>query len=231
MASAAEEVERLLDHLRVREPVLVCGLSMGGYVALEVWRRAPERVGAWVLASTRATADSATVREGRLGAIRRLETEGLAVFVDATVPRLLGQTTLDRQTPVVAVTREQALANRPEVLVDALRGMARRADATPWLRHVTCPTVIVVGEEDRLVTRAEAEQLCAQVSGAVLQVIPRAGHLVNVEAPDLFNDAVRAAAVGLGRIEGRSAAPPRQPGPGPRAGGPRRLSGRSAHEG
>ena len=93
---------------------------------------------------------------------------------------------------MVARVRDLILANPPRGITDALAGLAARADSTPTLRQIRVPTLIVCGEEDVITPPAEAEAMQAAIPGSTLELIPKAGHLANLEAPDAFNRALEA---------------------------------------
>lgn len=186
MEEMAADVAALLDALGVGRAV-VCGLSMGGYVALAFCRAFPARVGALVLADTRAQADTDEARRTREETARRALEEGMAPIAEAMLPKLLSAETLERRPEVVGRVREMMLAAKPEGAAAALRGMALRRDQTDLLREIEAPTLIVVGREDALTPPAEAEAMRDRVGGSRLVVVEGAGHLSNVERPDEFN--------------------------------------------
>lgn len=189
MERIADDAAALLDHLGLGQ-VVACGLSMGGYAALALVRRHPSRLRGLVLADTRAGADDAAAREARATLAERALREGTAAVVDATLPRLLGETTRRERPQVVARVRELGLRNPPRGLANALHGLAARADSTATLREVRVPTLVLCGAEDALTPPAEARALQAGIAGSRLAVLPGAGHLSNLEDPDAFGRAL-----------------------------------------
>lgn len=183
IAGMAESVVRLLDELKVREPVVLGGLSMGGYVVFEMLRQAPDRIRALALLSTRAGADSPEQREKRLKAVELIRGQGLGALADATLPKLLGAGTLAGQPAVREAVRQLILQNDPEGVADALIAMAGRRDAGDLLSAIRCPALVVAGAEDELIPPEEARRMHAAIPGATFEVIPQAGHLVNLEQP------------------------------------------------
>jgi pimeloyl-ACP methyl ester carboxylesterase len=186
MEEMAADVAALLDELNVGRAV-VGGLSMGGYVALAFCRAFPERVGALVLADTRAGNDTDDARRTREETARRALAEGMAPIADAMLPKLLSVRTRERRPETVARVREMMLATSPEGAAAALRGMALRRDQTDLLPEIEVPTLIVVGREDAVTPPAEAESLRDKIKGARLSIVEGAGHLSNVERPEEFN--------------------------------------------
>ncbi len=186
----AADVIALLDDVGVERAVF-CGLSMGGYTLLALWRQHAARVSGMVLADTRATGDSEAGRAGRAAMLDLLDREGPAAVTAQMAPKLIGDTTM-RERPAVAreVARLMSAASA-EAIGYAVVGMMRRPDSTPLLAGVRCPTLVVVGDEDGLTPLPEAHALHEGIPGAALAIIPGAGHLSNLERPDAFNAALR----------------------------------------
>ena len=193
MALLAGDVRALLGHLRI-ERAAVVGLSMGGYLALELWRQAPGLFTGLVLCDTKAGADTAEGAAGRETFARSALTQGLRWVADQMTPRLL------RPAPDAAVVTEVRRLigdGTPVGVAAAQRGMAARVDSTPTLATITCPTMVVVGEEDGLTPPAEAEKMVAGIRGATLARVAGAGHLSNIEQPAAFNEALTRFVAGL----------------------------------
>src|SRR3989338_1776495 len=188
----ARAVAALLDGLGIREPVMLGGLSMGGYVALEFFRQFPDRVKALGLFSTRAAPDSPEQRAGRLQLAGQLARDGIEALMQTAVPKLLGPTTRARRPAVAEQVERAARAASGGGGADALRAMAARADSRPLLAAIGCATLVVAGGEDRVIPVAESEAMAKAIPGAQLAVIPEAGHVVNLEQPDAFQGIVEA---------------------------------------
>jgi pimeloyl-ACP methyl ester carboxylesterase len=189
METLAEDVAALLDELNVGSVVLG-GLSMGGYVAFEFFRRFPGRVRALVLADTRPQADAEEGRRAREENARRALREGMAPIVETMLPKLLSAGTLGRGGEVPERVRAMMLGTSPEGAAASLRAMALRRDQTDLLPSIKVPALIVVGGEDAITPPADAEAMGAKIDGSRLFVVEGAGHLSNVERPDDFNRAL-----------------------------------------
>ena len=182
----AKSVADLLDQLSVKEPAVVAGLSMGGYVAFEFIRQFPQRVKALGLFSTRAAADSPEAGAGRMKLIDKLRTEGVEVLMTASLPKLVGRTTAASRPAVMKEVEALIRQASPDGVIDALRAMAERRDSTLILPGIRCPILILAGEEDALIPAQESRAMAQSIPGAQLEIIPRAGHLVNLEQPEVF---------------------------------------------
>jgi 3-oxoadipate enol-lactonase len=112
--------------------------------------------------------------------------------VDAFLPKLVGETSHRERPALVASVRERILSASPRGIANALHGLAARADSRAMLPKIAVPTLVLVGEEDMLTPPDEARSLAEAVPGARLVVIPRAGHLANLESPDAVNAALEA---------------------------------------
>src|SRR5262249_6490004 len=147
---------------------------------------------ALALADTRATADTPEARERRLRSAEKAEREGAGAIADEMTPLLLGDTTLQTKPAIVSRVHAMIAANSPSGIAAGQRGMAARQDATYLLSQITCPTLIIIGSEDKLSSIAEAEFTHQGISGSKLCVIEKAGHLSNLEQPEAFNKALMA---------------------------------------
>jgi 3-oxoadipate enol-lactonase len=190
MERIADDAALLLDHLGLSQAV-VCGCSMGGYAAFAFARRHASRLRGLVLQDTRATPDTEEARQGRALLAEKVLKEGAAAAADAFLPRLLGETTHRQQPELVARLRQAILQTPPRGIADALAGLAARADSTPTQREIRVPTLIVCGEEDVLTPVSDSQSMQAAIAGATLAVIPKAGHLANLEKPAAYNEALR----------------------------------------
>lgn len=189
MARLADDAAELITQ-RASGSAVVCGLSMGGYVAFELWRRHPEVVRALVLADTRASADDDEAREGRLRMAQTARSTGSRPIATAMVPTLLSSGTRDRAPELAERVRDMIEGTPSETIIAALAGMTARRDMTALLPRITAPTLVVVGEEDEITPPEGAREMAAAIPGAMFEEIPGAGHLANMENPEAFNEAI-----------------------------------------
>ena len=185
----AEDVAALLDELNLGR-VRIGGLSMGGYVAFEFFRKFPERVRALVLADTRPQADTEEGRRAREENARRALKEGMEPIVETMLPKLVSRGTREGGGEALERVRAMMLGTSPEGAAAALRAMASRRDQTELLSSIKVPTLIIVGAEDSVTPPADAGAMRAEIEGSRLFVVEGAGHLSNVERPSDFNRAL-----------------------------------------
>ena len=186
MDTFAGAVVRLLDALG-HDRVILAGFSMGGYVLFRVVAQAAARIGALVIADSRAGADSDEARQRRMATITRIREQGPDGFLGEFTAGLVGASTKATRPGVVESVRR--LVGTPPVpsLVGALSAMATRPDSRPLLAKIAVPTLVLVGEEDTVTPPDAAKEMASGIRGARLVTIPAAGHLANVEAPQAFN--------------------------------------------
>jgi len=189
MEEMAGDIAGLMEKLNISRAA-VCGLSMGGYVALALYRMFPLRARALVLADTRPGADTEEAQANREVQAQKALQEGMAGLADAMLPKLLSPKTVARNPAVVARVREMILKTNPEGAAAALRGMAQRRNQTSFLSRVVTPALIVVGREDMITPPDEAELMHKEIGGSRLAVIEDAGHVSNLEQPERFNQAL-----------------------------------------
>ncbi len=182
MASAAERCLQTMDVAGL-DSAVACGLSIGGYVAFELWRRARGRIAGLVLANTRATADPPEAANGRRALATRLLAEGNGFLVESP-PALLSEGAPETLQELV----RGLIADQPAASIAAASlGMAERPDSTPDLATIDVPTIVVTSTGDRLIPPEASSLMAAQIPEADLEVIEDAGHLSNLEAPEPFD--------------------------------------------
>ncbi|HKF68274.1 MAG TPA: alpha/beta fold hydrolase [Vicinamibacterales bacterium] len=177
----------LLDKLHV-DTAVICGLSMGGYIAFSMFRHAPNYFRAMVLADTRSQGDSPEAVAGRKNMQQLAREKGTAAVADALLPKLVGDTTRRERPDVVEAIRRQVTGNSVEGIVGALTALMTRPDSTSMLSTIRCPVQIIVGSEDAITPPPLSEQMHHDIPGSELTVIKGAGHMSNMEQPALFTD-------------------------------------------
>lgn len=176
----------LLDHLKIEKAVL-CGLSMGGYIALRALERHPERVGALVLCDTRSEADSDETRVKRFAAVESIKEKGVPLFAEGFVKSAFAPETFTNHPGAVQNVKGMILTNSSLGICSALLAMAFRTDTTVSLSQIKIPTLIMVGEKDQLTPPITSLFMKENIPNAQMYVIPGVGHLSNLENPTAFN--------------------------------------------
>ena len=189
MASYADDVLELMTQLGISR-VGVAGVSMGGYVALALVRKAAARVSALVLADTRATADTEQGRAARDHMIAMVERDGMAGLTRDMLPKLLGPTSHRERREVVATVTRLIAMNQVAGVRAALVALKERPDSTVLLPTIACPTLILCGEEDTITPLPDSEAMHRAISNSRLVRLPKAGHLSNLETPAAFTAAL-----------------------------------------
>jgi pimeloyl-ACP methyl ester carboxylesterase len=182
---------QVLDALGVREPVVICGLSMGGYVTFAFFRNYPERVAGLVLAATRAGEDTPEGKLNRDKAAELARQGGPGAIAESMLPRMLSPKTYNDRPELVQQVWEIMQNISLDGILGDLMGMKARPDSNPTLHKIDKPTLIIHGSDDQLILLKDAIAMRSAVPGATLSVLPDAGHLLNLEQPELFNQAIR----------------------------------------
>jgi 3-oxoadipate enol-lactonase len=161
------------------------GVSMGGYLAFELWRRAKGRIPAMVLVDTRANADGDAARAARGETIRTLREEGFDAFWMGLAPKMFPH----EASPEVVERARAIAAEQPiENLVATVEALRDRPDSLETLPGIDVPVLVVVGEEDTMTPPADAEELAAAIPAARLVRLAGAGHLTPLERPVELNE-------------------------------------------
>jgi 3-oxoadipate enol-lactonase len=196
LAGFAESVQQTLAR-HFSHPVVLVGHSFGGYVALELIRSYPEQFEALVLTDTRSEPDTPEAQAKRLATVQRLRDPAQTLDIDETVRALVAPATWEASAPLVETVRGIVRSVRTKTIAGTLEAIARRPDLTPVLSTVRVPTLVLWGEEDRLIPPAQSRSMVAKLPEGRGVGIPGAGHLPFLEVPDQFAEALEAF---LGRL-------------------------------
>jgi 3-oxoadipate enol-lactonase len=189
MDDMGSDAAALLDQLEV-DQAIVCGLSMGGYVACEFANLFSNRLHGLVLAGTRAPADNEQEKAGREQQVQTMLRAGMVPISIATVPKLLAERTRTEKPDVVKGVRAMITRSDPKGSAAAQRGMAARRDYTDDLAEINVPTLIIVGREDPIRPVSDAEFMHQRIRNSRLEIIEDAAHMTNMEQPEKFNRVV-----------------------------------------
>jgi pimeloyl-ACP methyl ester carboxylesterase len=173
-----DDLIALLDHLFIEKAIL-CGLSMGGYIALRTIERHPDRVCGLVLCDTKSEPDTNTVKIKRSATMKLVKTAGVRTFAEDFVKTILWEKTYERNPSTVAFIKQMICANSPLGICGTLLALASRTDTTPELSSTNIPTCIIVGEHDKLTPSSDVQ---------TMHVLPNAAHMSNLENTQEFNE-------------------------------------------
>jgi 3-oxoadipate enol-lactonase len=187
MEEFADDLAAILDDLHVADPAVLCGLSMGGYIAFHFVRKYRQRLRGLVLCDTRASADVPEVVENRLRIAKLVIESGTQPVAEAMLPKAFAPKTYSDRPEVVEAVRAMMISSDPTGVAAASRGMAVRPDMTELLPAIDLPTLVVVGADDALTTVDEMRRMATAIPEAKLQIVPEAGHLSPLENPAVFN--------------------------------------------
>ena len=187
----AEDCREFLDALRIIRPVVVCGLSMGGYVTFAFCRKYPERTAGLILCSTRAGVDSPEGKAGREKAMALAKEQGVTAIAESMLPKMLAPQTYTTHPQLVERVRRMMESTSLEGVLGDLAALRDRPDSTPNLARIDRPTLILHGADDQLIPSKEAEIMHTGIKGSRLRLLPDSGHLLNLQQPQMFNEAVQ----------------------------------------
>ena len=186
MAAQAADLLKMLDALEITGPVVVCGLSMGGYVAMQFWKQYENRLRGLVLCDTRAMGDTPEAAANRLAMAEKVMKEGSQVAADAMLPKLFAPDSEKSQAEIVQATKEVILKTSPATIAAAQRGMSERLDMRSTLTIMQCPTLVVCGEHDVISPVDEMNAMAEALPLSQFEVIAGAGHMSPLEKPQAF---------------------------------------------
>lgn len=187
LESFVDDLIGLLDHLKISRTA-VCGLSMGGYIALRAVERYPDRFRALILCDTKSSADSDEAKKKRAVTAEAVKKNGVPTFADEFVKAVLTETTLKTKPELVESVKSMIRGNSVLGISGTLRALAGRTDTTAALPKMSLPVLILVGEEDRLTPPSDAQAMMKTLPNARMCVISGAAHLSNLENPKVFNE-------------------------------------------
>src|SRR4030095_16852450 len=177
---------RLMEKLRIEKSIL-CGLSLGGYIALNAVLKHPVRLDGLILNDTQCIADTPEIKENRCQAIIRIMKNGVEPYADEIIKNLFAPESFTKKKNVVATVREMIIGTTKHSLCNTLHALAERKETCTQLHEINIPVLIMVGKEDKITPIAAAQQMHEKISNSKLEIIQQAGHLSNLEDPTAFN--------------------------------------------
>lgn len=181
-----DDLIALLDHLQISKAVL-CGLSMGGYIALRTVSRNPERVLGLILCDTQSQADQNIGRLHRYEALQTMQQKGVPVWTEGFAKKVLADETFEKQPTVVELLKRIVNSHSTLAVSRLTLALVSRFDTTEELPKIPVPTLVMAGEHDKLIPSENTQSMKERIPGAKLAILPHAGHMSNMENPQEFN--------------------------------------------
>lgn len=190
METFADDLAGLLDELHVTEPVCLCGLSMGGYIAFAFVRKYPERLSSLILCDTKASADDEAAGRMREQTALKVLEHGPGFLAEAMAEKLFSDETRREQPELVRGIQSTIQHTARESVAAASRGMAARPDSTALLSTIDLPTLVIVGQQDAITTSQEMRAMAVALPQATFVEVADVGHMAPLEAPNAVNAAI-----------------------------------------
>ena len=186
VASYARDLIALLDESGV-DAVVVCGLSMGGYISFELLRQVPARVRAVILCNTKAAPDTPEGKRWRDVLAEKARALGAGAVAEELIPKVLARVTREQRTDVVREVREMIERQAVAGIVGTLHALRDRPDSTELLGGIRVPVLVIAGDDDQITPALGMQEMARAIPGARFELIPNAGHLTPLEQPALVN--------------------------------------------
>ena len=180
------ELIGLMDTLQLGK-VTLCGLSMGGYIALKAVEEFPDRFEALVLSDTQCIADSAEAKAKRMMAIEKIKQQGMENYADESIKNLFAAESFSTKKEEIAAVREMIVNTSGKSIFNTLHALADRKETCSHLHNIKIPVLIMVGREDKITPLTSAYMMHDKIQFAAICIIEHAGHLSNMENPEEFN--------------------------------------------
>lgn len=181
-----DDLIAFMDELNIPKAI-VCGLSMGGYIALNMQQRFPQRIEALILADTQCIADTTEAKEKRYKTIEEIKAQGDTQFKEGFIKNVFAPSSLEGKKEIVQQLRNVVTATAQDSIIKGLKALAERRETCSGLNKISIPTLIICGKEDQLTPLAQSEMMQAAINGSVIKIINEAGHVSNLEQPEVFN--------------------------------------------
>lgn len=185
-----EDLFSIINEMKLQNPVL-CGLSMGGYIALRAVEREPKNFGGLILMDTKAEADSDEAKLNRGNGINKINTDGLSAYVDGSVPGLFAEETPKNMKELYELVLDKCKTHNPVGVKGCLLAMISRTDTTKSLKKIKIPTLVLAGSFDKITPPTIMRPMSEKIKDSEFGIVPRAGHLSPLENPSFVNDMLK----------------------------------------
>jgi 3-oxoadipate enol-lactonase len=181
-----DDLFSLMDHLQIPKAI-ICGLSMGGYIALRAIERNPERILGLVLCDTRSEADGNEAKIRRANGIKFIQTNGMKFYAQDYVKIVFASSSFESHPESIKIIQSIVERTASTSIFGTLLALAARTDTTSSLPNIKCPTLILVGEKDNVTPVNASQSLNKLIPGSTMAILPNAGHISNMENSVEFN--------------------------------------------
>lgn len=188
--SHVDDLFNIIDSLKLNKPVL-CGLSMGGYIALRAVERSQDTFKGVILCDTRSFADDNSGKIKRGEQIRQIKRGGRKIFDEEFVKNTVSPKTLEGKKTIVDLIIGIINEQKDSAVMGALLTMAARTDTTEYLENIKLSALVVVGEDDKLTPASPSRLMNAKIRNSTMSIIPEAGHFSNIENAEKFNSEIQ----------------------------------------
>lgn len=196
----ANDLIDFMDKLNIDKAV-ICGLSMGGFIALNAIKRSPNRFEALILCDTQCVADTIEVIAKRHGTIEDIKMDGVKNFNEGFIKSVFHKESIIGKKEIVRQLRAVVFSNSQHIIIEGLAALAERSETCSTLGDIDIPTLIICGRADEVTPIARSEFMNKNIKGSVLRVIENAGHVSNLEEPEEFNKYLREFLTNLNHTE------------------------------
>ncbi len=176
----ANDLIELMDHLDIKRAVL-CGLSMGGAVAIRTYEMYPDRITGLIISDSRSEADSNDTKEWREDSIELIKNNGLNTFTNDFLKATFSKDSFKNHPEAVELIKNIMLSSSPKGVCGVLLAQAARTDMTHVLSKIKIPTLIMIGENDNFTPLNSSRMMNEKITDSELKIIPKAGHISNLE--------------------------------------------------
>jgi 3-oxoadipate enol-lactonase len=183
----ANDLLSFMDALKI-DKAMLCGLSMGGYIALNAVEKYPDRFDALILSDTTCVADTPEVKEKRMKAIESIKKAGVEKYAEESIKNLFAPESLSTKKEEIAAVREMIVNTSKQSLYKTLKAFYERKETCSKLKDINIPVLIMVGKEDKITPPEAAQMMHEKIEDSILYIIENAGHLSNIENPFDFNN-------------------------------------------
>jgi len=183
----AHDLISLMDSLKI-EKAIICGLSMGGYIALNAIENYPERINALILCDTTCKSDTSEGIEKRMKAIESIRERGVETYADGSLKNFFANESFKTKKEIIAEVRQMMVNTTENTIIETLLALSKRKETCSVLSEIKVPVLLLVGDEDIITPPEAAIFMHKEIKGSMLGIIEHAGHISNLENPDMFNE-------------------------------------------